>query len=94
MVSNLLQIVNVSLLSGVFPQFQKTAVIKQPKQEQQRLVKVFNDIHLNTDSGRISVLVLLDLSAAFNTVDHNILLDWLENRVGRSHTVLNWLNTT
>ena len=29
------------------------------------LVKVLNDIHLNTDSGRISVLVLLDLSAAF-----------------------------
>ena len=32
------------------------------------LVKVFNDIHLNTDSGRTSVLVLLDLSAAFDTV--------------------------
>lgn len=39
------------------------------------LVKVLNDIHLNTDSGRISVLVLLDLSAAFDTVDHNILPD-------------------
>ena len=38
------------------------------------LVKVLNDINLNTDSGKISVLVLLDLSAAFDTINHNILL--------------------
>lgn len=43
------------------------------------LVKVLNDIHLNTDSGKMSVLVLLNLSAAFDKVDHNILLDRLEN---------------
>ena len=33
------------------------------------MVKVSNDIRLNTDSGYVSVLVLLDLSAAFDTVD-------------------------
>ncbi len=43
------------------------------------LVKVLSDIHFNTDSGRISILVLMDLSAAFNMTDHNILLNWLEN---------------
>ena len=35
------------------------------------LIKVVNDVRLNTDSGKISILMLLDLSAAFNTVDHN-----------------------
>lgn len=35
--------------------------------------------NLNVDSIRISVLVLVDLSAAFNTVDHNMFLDQLKN---------------
>ena len=55
------------------------------------LVKVVNDIRLNTDAGKASVLVLLDLSAAFDTVDHYILLKRLENWVGFSGAVLKWL---
>ena len=38
------------------------------------LVKVANDILLNMNSQRVTLLVLLDLSAAFDTVDHAILL--------------------
>ncbi len=39
--------------------------------------KIINYIRPNSDSGKISVLVLLDLSAAFDNVDHNILLQRL-----------------
>ena len=38
------------------------------------LVKVLNNTHFNTDTGKTSVLVLVDLSEAFDTVHHNILL--------------------
>ena len=57
------------------------------------LVKVFNDLRVNADRKDLSVLVLLDLSAAFDTVNHDILLDRLENCVGFSGTVLNWFRS-
>ncbi len=49
-----------------------------------------NDLLLSSDHGCISLLVLLDLSAAFDTIDHNILLNSLENSVGISVSALAW----
>ncbi len=57
------------------------------------LIKIINDIRFNSDSGKISVLVLLDLSAAFDTFDHNILLERLENWVGLSGMTLKWFRS-
>ena len=37
------------------------------------LVRVKNDIMMSIDKGKPVILVLLDLSAAFDTVDHNVL---------------------
>ncbi len=37
------------------------------------LIRVTNDLLLSSDRGCISFLVLLELSAAFDTIDHNIL---------------------
>ncbi len=57
------------------------------------LIKIINDIRFNSDSVKISVLVLLDLNAAFDTVDHNILLERLEYWVGLSGMVLKWFRS-
>ncbi len=45
---------------------------------------------LSLDSGACVVLVLLDLSAAFDTIDHSILLDRLEGMVSIRGTGLKW----
>ena len=36
------------------------------------LWEIFNDLLLSLDNGNISIVMLLDLSAAFDTTDHNI----------------------
>jgi hypothetical protein len=44
-------------------------------------LKVKNDILESPDQGIVSVLVMLDLSAAFDTIDHQTLLQGLEQHV-------------
>ena len=54
------------------------------------VLKVLADILRAVDSGDLALLTLLDLSAAFDTVDHVTLLRRLEVSYGISGTVHNW----
>ncbi len=48
---------------------------------------------LASDKGCISLLVLLDLSAPFDTIDHNILIDRLQNYTGIQGQALRWFRS-
>ena len=52
-----------------------------------------NDLKISTDNHEVSFLVLLDLSAAFDTVNHKILLQRLEHCLGLKGTVLPWFSS-
>ena len=56
-------------------------------------VKMFDKILKDIDQGNIVALVLLDMSAAFDTVDHNILLNILKKCYGIDGKILSWFST-
>ena len=52
------------------------------------LIKVYDDLLKATDNEQMSALCLLDLTAAFDTVDHELLLARLERTFGVRGRVL------
>ena len=57
------------------------------------LLCVTNDIKLAMDSKKGTILVMIDLSTAFDTIDHSILLSRLELRYGITSVVLEWFRS-
>ena len=68
-------------LKSAYKKFQST---------ESALLKVENDVLLNLKKGRVTALTLLDLSAAFDTIDHLTLNSRLSSWYGISGTVLEW----
>ena len=57
------------------------------------VLKVLSDIYAAADEKMVSLLGLLDLSAAFDTVDHQILFDRLRYEYGLDGSVLSWFKS-
>ena len=54
------------------------------------LLKVMNDILLNINNRFVTLLILLDLSAVFDTVNHDTILRRLEYSFGIQGKALSW----
>ena len=57
------------------------------------MLQVTNYLLMAADAGSPSLLILLDLTAAFDTVDHTILLKHLHNMIGLSDQALQWFQS-
>ena len=55
------------------------------------LLKLTSDVLLSQDRGKLCLLCSLDLTAAFDTIDHDILVRRLHSSFGVSGTALSWL---
>lgn len=56
-------------------------------------VKVINELPTAFDEGFFSVLVSLDLSTSFDSIDHHILLQRLECQIGIKGSTLSWFES-
>ena len=56
-------------------------------------MRVKNDIAVTLDEKGKVVLVMLDLSSAFDTINHNILMNRLQHSVGITDSELSWLHS-
>ena len=66
---------------------------KQYHSAETALIRVHNDILTAIDSRRTVIILLLDLSAAFDTVYHNILLSRLHDRFGDTGKPFLWFQS-
>ena len=57
------------------------------------LLSIKNDVHLSLSWGEATALVLLDLSAAFDTIDHSTLLSCLLDWFCVGGSALTWLSS-
>ena len=66
---------------------------RQYRSTETAVAKVYNDLLLAADQGDVSALCLLDLTAAFDTVDHDLLMLRLERQFGLRGVVLQWFGS-
>ncbi len=66
---------------------------KQFHSTETALLRVTNDLRRSSDDGQVSLLIMLDLSAAFDTIDHITLLNRLHTFIGLSDVALSWFKS-
>jgi hypothetical protein len=86
-----LQLFNHMATNDLLETFQ--SAYKHQHSTETALLRVVNDILRAIDSKEAVFLVLLDLSAAFDTLDHDLLLTLLKETIGIDGNVLKWFTS-
>ena len=76
---------------GLHEQFQ--SAYKAHHGTETALIRVHNDILLSLNNNKCVLLLLLDLSAAFDTINHRVLLERLNNLLGLEGSALEWISS-
>ena len=78
-------------INNLFPQLQSAYCSHHSPET--AFLKVTKDLLMNMDKSHVLLLLLLDLSAAFDTVDHGILLQSPQMKLGVCGTALSWFKS-
>ena len=76
---------------GMMPRLQ--SAYRRHHSTETALLRILSDILNAMDDRRVTLLGLLDLSAAFDTVDHSILLRRLQGQFGFNGIALQWIRS-
>ena len=85
------QLITHLKLNGLYELFQ--SAYREFHSTETALLRVQNDLLLSVDEYGGVILVLLDLSAAFDTIDHDKLLNLLSSRFGVRGSALEWIKS-
>ena len=78
-------------LNGITPTHQ--LAYKQFHSCETAMIKIVNDTLCAMEHKNITILVIIDLSATFDTVDHKVLLEVLQKCFGVESMALDWLQS-
>ena len=96
-ISNLIEKVAASPIGSFLESTKKSnnfqSAYKQLHSTETALLEIHTDVLTAMDSGKVTALTLLDLSAAFDTIDHSIFLQRLEMWYGFGGVVISWLRS-
>ena len=79
------------MVNGLMPPLQ--SAFRRHHSTETALLRVMADVFAAADQQRVTLLALLDLSAAFDCVDHDILLMRLQRSFGLSGCVIDWIRS-
>ena len=87
----LLQFNNHCIANNLLPDYQ--SAYREHFSCETALVKLVDDMLWNMEEQKVTAVVAIDLSAALDTVDHDVLLDVLNNRFGLEGNTYNWIDS-